>query len=97
MSARALRITALACGIAGTLFWLWTFHSIAQVPPGDHTGFQWIAEMPLTGIFLLFGLPSLFLSVSERLAPLAAGLGIGSIVAYALLWSQLLTEFQGYH
>ncbi len=43
-----LRYIALASGIAGTLFWIYTFYWISKVPPGDGTGFQWIAEVPLT-------------------------------------------------
>ena len=39
----ALRILALAFSIAGSLFWLYTFFGIAQVPVGDGSGFQWVA------------------------------------------------------
>lgn len=94
MPTRALRITALACGAAGTLFWLWTFHFISQLPEGDGTGFQWIAAMPLTGIFLCCALPAILLAPSSRLTPLAAGLGVVGVVLFALLWMQLLNEFQ---
>ena len=66
LSTRILRIVTLACCAVGTLFWLYTFYHISQLPPGDGTGFQWIAEVPLTGIFLLLTLPALALSRSDR-------------------------------
>ena len=43
---------------AGTLFWLYTFYAIAHVPPGDGTGFRWLAVFPLGMIFGLFFLPA---------------------------------------
>jgi hypothetical protein len=42
-----LRTTALLIFGAGTIFWLYTFYGIAQVPSGDGSGMQWIAIMPL--------------------------------------------------
>lgn len=92
---RNLRLTALLCGLASTAFWIYTFYFIAQVPPGDGTGFQWIAEMPLTMIWLFLAFPAVSLSLSKRMAAIAAGLGIASLIANAILWAQLLTEFAG--
>src|SRR6185312_15601636 len=58
-----LRAAALAVSIAGTLFWLYTFYGIAQVPAGDGSGFQWIAVMPLGFVFIAFTLPALILAL----------------------------------
>jgi hypothetical protein len=49
-----LRAAALAVSIAGTLFWLYKFYGIAQVPAGDGSGFQWIAVVPLGLVFFIF-------------------------------------------
>jgi hypothetical protein len=90
-----LRLAALAAGIAGTLFWLYTFYGIAQVPPGDGTGFQWIAVMPLGMIFLIMTLPALIFALAGRLLWFALALGCAGLVCFALLWNELLQEF--YH
>jgi hypothetical protein len=47
-----LRAITIACRAGGTLFWLYTFYYIAQAPEGDGARFQWLAEVPLTAIFL---------------------------------------------
>lgn len=88
-----LRAGALAAAGAGTLFWLYTFHAIAQVPVGDGTGFQWLAVMPLGMVFLVFTLPSLILALSGRMFEVALPLGCVGLVAFALLWAELLREF----
>jgi hypothetical protein len=90
-----LRIAALVVAGAGTLFWLYTFYGIAQVPHGDGTGFQWIAVMPLGLIFFVLTLPALMLALRRRRLWLSLILGCASLVAFALLWRQLLSEF--YH
>ena len=91
---RKLRIAALAMCALGTGFWLYTFYYISQVPPGDGTGFQWLAEAPLTAIQVFMVLPAVLLSISNRAVAFAAGLAAVSLVAYGVLWAQLLTEFQ---
>ena len=90
-----LRGCALAAAGAGLLFWLYTFYAIAQVPAGDGTGFQWLAVMPLGMIFLLLTLPSLVLSWKGRSLWLALVLATAGLIAFALLWRLLLSEF--YH
>lgn len=90
-----MRSLALAIAGAGTLFWLYTFYGIAQVPHGDGTGFQWIAVMPLGFIFLVLTLPALLLALKGRVLWLSLVLGGTGLVAFALLWRQLLSEF--YH
>ena len=62
-SLNALRKIALAIAGAGTLFWLYTFYAIAQVPAGDGTGFQWIAVIPLGFVFIVCTLPALILAL----------------------------------
>lgn len=90
----ALRAGALAAAV-GTLFWLYTFYGIAQAPIGDGSGFQWVAVMPLGAIFLVLTLPALILALKGRSLWLALILGCAGVVAFALLWSELLSEM--YH
>ena len=90
-----LRTIAFVVAGAGTLFWLYTFYAIAQVPAGDGTGFQWVAVMPLGAIFFALVLPALVLTLKGRRLPLAIVLGCAGLVAFAFLWNQLLNEF--YH
>ena len=87
------RTMALAVSGAGTLFWLYTFYAIAQVPHGDGTGFQWLAVMPLGVIYLALTLPSLILALKDHALKTALVLGLAGLVAFALLWWQLLDEF----
>ena len=81
-----LRAAALAVSIAGTLFWLYTFYGIAQVPAGDGSGFQWIAVVPLGLVFFVFTFPFLWAALV---------IGCAGLIAFALLWNELLGEF--YH
>lgn len=90
----ALRAFTLAACAAGLLFWAYTFWYIAQLPVGDGTGFQWMGEMPLTGVTLVCIVPALLMSISNRALPVAAPLAGAGLVMYALLWMQLLREFQ---
>jgi hypothetical protein len=88
-----LRATALAVAAAGTLFWLYTFYAIAQVPEGDGTGFQWIAVMPLGAIFFSLTLPALLLALRNRQLWLSLVLGCAALGTFAIVWRQLLSEF----
>jgi hypothetical protein len=90
-----LRLAAFAVAGAGVLFWLYTFYGIAQVPIGDGTGFQWIAVMPLGLIFVTLTVPAFMLALKGRSLWLALALGSGGLIAFALLWNQLLSEFYG--
>ena len=90
-----LRTTALLISGAGTIFWLYTFYGIAQVPSGDGSGMQWIAIMPLGLVFLVLTLPALIFALFGVLLRFAIGLGIVGLVAFAYLWNELLKEF--YH
>ncbi|MCP1913887.1 MULTISPECIES: hypothetical protein [Bradyrhizobium] len=85
------KIAALVAA-AGTLFWLYTFYAIAHVPPGDGTGFQWLAVFPLGMVFGLFFLPAWLLVAIGRLPRFTAAFGCG-LIAFAVLWAQLLQEF----
>ena len=88
-----LRAVSLVVAVAGTLFWLYTFYGIAQVPVGDGTGFQWIAVMPLGAIFFALTFPALLLALKGRLLWPALVLGCAGLVAFAIVWNQLLSEF----
>lgn len=87
------RKLALAVAAIGTLFWLYTFHVIAAVPPGDGTGFQWLAVIPLGAIFIGFFLPAWLLVAIGRWSGFAAALGVSGLIAFAVVWIQLRAEF----
>jgi hypothetical protein len=87
------RAIALVLSGGGTLFWLWTFHAIGQAPEGDGTGFQWLAVFPLGMVFLVLTLPALLLAISGRWLPSSIALGGLGLIAFAVLWAQLLREF----
>jgi hypothetical protein len=90
-----LRAAALAVSVAGVLFWLYTFYGIAQVPAGDGSGFQWIAVMPLGLVFFVFTFPALVCAWNGQFLWAALVLGCAGLIAFALLWNELLGEF--YH
>lgn len=75
-------------------FWLYTFHYISRLPVGDGSGLQWIAQVPLTGIFLFFMLPAFVLAIPRRATWVAALFGVSGVILYAVLWAQLLSEFK---
>ena len=89
----AIRKFALATASAGTCFWLYTFYAIDHVPPGDGTGFQWLAVIPLGFIFVGFFIPAWFFIAIGRLPRLASILGVAGLVAFVIVWVQLLAEF----
>jgi len=91
----SLRAAALAVSVAGVLFWLYTFYGIAQVPAGDGSGFQWIAVMPLGLVFFVFTFPALVCAWNGQFLWTALVLGCAGLIAFALLWNELLGEF--YH
>lgn len=85
------RIAALVAA-TGTLFWLYTFYYIANVPPGDGTGFQWLAVFPLGMVFGLFFLPAWLLVAIGRLPRFTTIVGLSGLIAFAIIWAQLLNE-----
>ncbi|MBR0994239.1 hypothetical protein JQ580_26305 [Bradyrhizobium japonicum] len=87
------RKAATLVAAAGTLFWLYTFYFIAQVPQGDGTGFQWLAVFPLGMIFAFFFLPAWLLIALHRLPRVTTAIGLCGLVAFAVVWAQLLNEF----
>jgi glucan phosphoethanolaminetransferase (alkaline phosphatase superfamily) len=90
-----LRAVVLLGAAAETLFWFWTFSYIGARanPMGD--GMEWLAEVPMSMIFMLFTLPALLLARRGRYIPMAAVLVLVSAAANALLWSEILSEFAG--
>ena len=88
-----MRKLALAIAAAGTVCWLYTFYAIGRVPSGDGTGFQWLAVIPLGFIFVGFFLPAWLLVAIGRLPGVATILGIAGLIAFAIVWPQLLAEF----
>nr|QIG94043.1 hypothetical protein G6P99_17150 [Bradyrhizobium sp. 6(2017)] len=87
------RRIAAVLAAAGTLFWLYIFYAIAHVAPGDGSGFQWLAVIPLGMIFGLFFLPAWLMVAIGRLPRFTAALGAGGLIAFAVIWAQLLQEF----
>lgn len=84
---------AVVLAAVGTLFWLYTFYAIDHVPPGDGTGFQWLAVIPLGAIFAGFFLPAWLLVAAGRLPRFTVVLGVCGLIAFAVVWTQLLAEF----
>ncbi|MCP3460158.1 hypothetical protein [Bradyrhizobium sp. CCGUVB23] len=87
------RKIAAIIAATGTLFWLYTFYAIAHVPMGDGTGFQWLAVFPLGMIFGVFFLPAWLLVAIGRLPRFTTLFGFCGLIAFAVVWAQLLTEF----
>ena len=86
------RLAAVAAA-PGTLFWLYTFYAIGHVPPGDGTGFQWLAVFPLGAIFAGFFLPAWLLVAVGKLPRFTLALGVAGLIAFAVVWVQVLAEF----
>jgi hypothetical protein len=89
----SFRQMAAVIAAAGTLFWLYTFYAIDRVPQGDGSGFQWLAVFPLGGIFAIFFLPAWLLVAIGRLPRVTIALGFAGLIAFAVVWMQLLAEF----
>jgi len=94
MNNQTLRLVTLGLCVAATAFWVYTFYAIAQLPEGDGTGFQWIAEVPLTAILLLAVLPAAIMSFFQKTIPVAAMFAVAAVILYGILWLQLLEEFK---
>ena len=92
-----LRVPVLLGAAAETLFWFWTFSYIGARanPMGD--GMEWLAEVPLFCMFVLFTLPALVLAWGGqgRSLGIAAVLVLVSAAGNALLWSEIASEFAG--
>jgi hypothetical protein len=86
------KLAAVVAAI-GTPFWLYTFYAIDHVPLGDGTGFQWLAVFPLAAIFAGFFLPAWLLVAIGRLPRFTVALGVCGLLAFAVVWTQLLAEF----
>jgi hypothetical protein len=97
MSSRHIALAVLALAAAETLFWAYTFYDIDRRtnPLGD--GLEWIAEVPLTIIVLAGVAPAAVLGFAGlwwRWAGIAGALfAAGALVADAIIWPQILTEF----
>lgn len=87
------RTIAALVATTGTLFWLYTFYFIAHVPQRDGSGFQWLALFPLGMIFAFFFLPAWLMVAIGRLPRLTIVFGLCGLIAFAIIWAQLLHEF----
>jgi len=59
----------------------------------DGTGLQWLAVLPLGAIFAGFFLPACLLVAIGRLPRFTLVLGVCGLIAFAVVWTQLLAEF----
>src|SRR5262249_61035193 len=89
-----LRAVVLAVAGAGTLFCLYTFYGVAQVPMGDGSGMQWVAVRPLGLVFVVFTLPALVCAWKGHFLSVALALGCAGLIAFARLWNELAQRIQ---
>ena len=93
------RIWRAVLGVAGaeTLFWLYTFYSIGAHANPRGGGYEWLAAVPMTMIFLFGVLPALVLVVIGWWFPIASKIAAlfaaGALIADAIIWTQILGEF----
>ena len=92
-SALSFRKIAALVALAGTVFWIYTFHAIDTVPPGDHGVFRMLATYLLSAIFWLFFGPAWLLVAIGRLPRFTTGLAVAGLIAFAVAWMQVLQEF----
>jgi hypothetical protein len=70
------------------------FYAISKAPVGDGSGFQWLAEVPLTMIYLFVTVPASALSFFRKTAQAGGILGTFGLVLFSPLWAQLLEELR---
>ncbi len=93
------RTAAFTAAGAETLLWLYSFRYIAihANPRGD--GMEWLAAVPVTGVFLVLVLPALIAAVIgcwlQRAAQIAAVLAALAAVLDTVVWVQIAAEFAG--
>ena len=89
---KAARWTIMAIAAAQTLFWLYTIYYVIvhASPKGD--GFELVAIMPMSVIFLAFGLPAFLKARAGRSLKVAAILCLIGLAANFLVWAQILSE-----
>ena len=91
---QSARWTVLALAGAQTLFWIYTIYYVISHadPKGD--GFQFVAIMPMSFIFILLVLPALMMGLNRRETPrVPAILCLLGIAANFIVWGQILSEF----
>jgi hypothetical protein len=97
MTNKRLCLAVFVLAAAETLFWLYTFYFIGRHanPRGD--GMEWLAEVPMTLIFLCGVVPALILGIAGRRfrwAAIAAALFVaGAAIADVVIWTEILGEF----
>jgi hypothetical protein len=92
ISSRIHQLLNAIGGLLGTAFWIYTFVFISRVEELDRSGFKWLAEVPLTGIWLFLCVPALALASSRRAAPFASGFAVAGAVVFGYIWPQILSE-----
>jgi hypothetical protein len=83
---RSMQLTGRISGIAGLLLLAFGLNYIDRLPNTDGSGFKWMLAYPLTGIFLVFSVPAILLSLVKKLSVLSALVGIAGIACNVLLW-----------
>ena len=92
-SAVSFRKIAALVALAGTVFWIYTFHAIDNVPPGDHAAFRMLATYVLAAIFWLFFGPAWLLVAIGRWPRFTTGLAVAGLIVFAVVWMQVSQEF----
>jgi len=89
---KSARWTILAIAGAQAMFWLYTiYYVIARAnPKGD--GFELVAIMPMSLIFLVFVLPAFLKARAGRSLKAAAILCLIGLAANFFVWAQILSE-----
>ncbi|MET0540079.1 MAG: hypothetical protein ABWZ64_19400 [Xanthobacteraceae bacterium] len=89
-----LHTAALAVSIAGTLFWLYTFYGIPRCRPVTAPASSGSRSCRL-GLSFVFTFPALVCAWNDQFLWAALVIGCAGLIAFALLWNELLGEF--YH
>jgi uncharacterized membrane protein YpjA len=89
---KSARWTIMAIAAAQAVFWLYTiYYVIARAnPKGD--GFELVAIMPMSLIFLVFVLPAFLKARAGRSLKAAAILCLIGLAANFFVWAQILSE-----
>jgi hypothetical protein len=94
---RKIFVAVLAVAVAETLFWIYTFYYIdaRTNPRGD--GMEWLAEVPMSMIFLFGVVPALAIGSAGHWFPIASKIAalfaLGALIADVVIWMQIMGEF----
>ena len=94
---RKIFVAVLAAAAAETLFWIYTFYYIDARTNLRGDGMEWMAEVPMTIVFLFGVLPALIIGAAGWWFPLCAKIAalfaLGTLIADVVIWTQIMGEF----